>query len=71
MNWKIACLIVAALWVAQTVALTLALAFWFLPRAAQLWQWEGYWLGRKDEQDGTPVPPRMLPPRTEPGRSAR
>jgi len=57
--WLIAFLIAAALWLLQT----LALAFWFLPRAAQLWQWQGYWLGRKDQANGTPVPDRMLPPR--------
>lgn len=57
----IAFFIVASVWVAQT----LFIAFFALPRAAQLWQWQGYWLGRRDEQDGTPVPERMLPPRTE------
>jgi hypothetical protein len=58
-NWELACLIMAALWGVQAVAL----GFWFLPRAAQLWQWQGYWLGRKDQASGAPVPAVMLPPR--------
>lgn len=56
---KIALLIVAGLWTAQT----LALVFWFLPRAAQAWAWQGYWLGRKHQVNGTPPPMVLVPSR--------
>ena len=56
-HWELVCIVGAVLWTLQT----LALAFWFLPNAAERWAWQGYWLGRKHQRNGDPVPDALLP----------
>jgi hypothetical protein len=55
-GWEIACIIGAAVWVAQTFAL----AFWFLPRMGHRCIQAGYRLRLREEQAG--IPARKDPP---------
>lgn len=56
---RIALVVVVAVLVAQV----LAVVFWAIPRAEQAWAWQGYYLGRKHQRDGTPPPVVLVPAR--------